>query len=62
MTADRDDLEVQHARCRQCGAYVPDIKIEHGLCIDCQIENQKRRKKKGYRNEPEREHATDNDV
>ena len=43
-----------HARCRQCGAYVPDIEIEHGLCIDCQIEKQKRRKKKGYRNDDNR--------
>ena len=52
MTSDRDALEVPHARCRQCGAYVPKIEIERNICIDCQIENQKRgNKRKGYRND-----------
>jgi hypothetical protein len=51
MTASRDDLEVPSSRCRQCGAYVPEIEIERNICLDCQIENQKRRKKKGYRND-----------
>ena len=52
MPTDRDDLEVPSARCRQCGAYVPDIEIERGLCLDCQIENQKRgNKRKGYRHD-----------
>ena len=57
MTADRPDLdEVPHGVCRKCHGYVPQIEIERGLCIDCQIEKQKLRKKKGYKdNDDERE-------
>ena len=55
------DLEVPHKRCRQCGAYVPEIEIERNLCVDCNLENHKLRKKKGYAN-AEREHAVDHDV
>ena len=48
-TADRPDLDdVPHKRCRQCGAYVPEIEIERNLCVDCNLENHKLRKKKGY--------------
>ena len=46
----RDDLEVQHARCRQCGAYVPTVEIVRGKCIDCEL-TQRKTKKKGYRND-----------
>lgn len=51
MTTDRDDLDVPHKVCRVCRGYVPQAEIEHGLCIDCQIEKQKLRKKGGYKND-----------
>lgn len=48
---DRDDLDVPHGVCRKCNGYVPQIEIERGLCLDCQIDKQKLRKKKGYKSQ-----------
>lgn len=50
---------VPHKVCRVCRGYVPQAEIEHGICIDCQIEKQTLRKKKGYQND-DREHSGNN--
>ena len=70
MTATSDDLDdLPEAVCRSCGEQFYEVELDSdGRCAECvnedlRIANQKRgNKRKGYQNEPEREHAVDHDV